>query len=135
MATITTDLICNLNQPVAVTFLHGNLFSQDAAANTINIEVTDNGAPATIGGTVSANVIRADGETVAVSGAIDGNKAYVILPQACYAVPGRVEIINANYRLSAVLNDVCNMIRFKAKEKGLAFDVDVDQIEVVMQPV
>lgn len=93
MATITTDLICNLNQPVAATFLHGNLFSQDNAGNTINVHVMDNGEPATIGGTVSANVIRADGNTVAVSGAIDGNKAYVILPQACYAVPGRVEII------------------------------------------
>ena len=93
MATITTDLICNLNQPVAATFLHGNLFSQDNAGNTINVYVMDNGVPATIGGTVSANVIRADGNTVAVSGAIEGNKAYVILPQACYAVPGRVEII------------------------------------------
>lgn len=93
MATITTDLICNLNQPVPATFLHGNLFSQDNAGNTINVHVMDNGEPATIGGTVSANVIRADGNTVAVSGAIEGNKAYVILPQACYAVPGRVEII------------------------------------------
>lgn len=93
MATIKTDLICNLNQPVAATFLHGNLFSQDNAGNTINVYVMKNGEPATIGGTVSANVIRADGNTVAVSGAIDGNKAYVILPQACYAVPGRVEII------------------------------------------
>lgn len=93
MATITTDLICNLNQPVAVTFLHGNLFSQDNAGNTINVHVMDNGEPATIGGTVSANVIRADGATVAVSGAIEGNKAYVILSQACYAVPGRIEII------------------------------------------
>ena len=93
MATIKTDLICNLNQPVAATFLHGNLFSQDNAGNTINVHVMENGEPATIGGTVSANVIRADGNTVAVSGAIEGNKAYVILPQACYAVPGRVEII------------------------------------------
>lgn len=93
MATITTDLICNLNQPVAATFLHGNLFSQDNAGNTINVYVMNNGEPATIGGTVSANVIRSDGNTVAVSGAISGNKAYVILPQAAYAVPGRVEII------------------------------------------
>ena len=93
MATIKTDLICNLNQPVNVTYLHGNLFSQDNAGNTINVFVMDNGEPATIGGTVSANVIRSDGQTVAVSGAIEGNKAYVILPQACYAVPGVVHII------------------------------------------
>lgn len=93
MATIITDILCDLTQPVAATFLHGNLFSQDNAANTINVHVMDNGEPATIGGTVSANVIRADGATVAVSGAIEGNKAYVILSQACYAVPGRIEII------------------------------------------
>ena len=93
MATITTDLICNLNQPVAATFLHGNLFSQDNAGNTINVHVMDNGEPATIGGTVSANVIRADGNTVAVSGSLSGNQCSVVLPQACYAVPGRVEII------------------------------------------
>ena len=93
MATIKTDLICNLNQPVNVTYLHGNLFSQDNAGNTINVFVMDNGEPATIGGTVSANVIRSDGQTVAVSGAIEGNRAYVILPQACYAVPGVVHII------------------------------------------
>lgn len=114
MATITTDLICNLNQPVEATFLHGNLFSQDNAGNTINVYVLDNGAPATIGGTVSANVIRADGNTVAVSGAIDGNKAYVILPQACYAVPGRVEIIiklTQNTTITTIAAIVANVYR------------------------
>lgn len=114
MATITTDLICNLNQPVAATFLHGNLFSQDNAGNTINVHVMDNGEPATIGGTVSANVIRADGNTVAVSGAIDGNKAYVILPQACYAVPGRVEIIiklTQNTTITTIAAIVANVYR------------------------
>ena len=114
MATITTDLICNLNQPVAATFLHGNLFSQDNAGNTINVYVLDNGAPATIGGTVSANVIRSDGNTVAVSGAIEGNKAYVILPQACYAVPGRVEIIiklTQNTTITTIAAIVANVYR------------------------
>ena len=114
MATITTDLICNLNQPVEATFLHGNMFSQDNAGNTINVYVLDNGEPATIGGTVSANVIRADGNTVAVSGAIEGNKAYVILPQACYAVPGRVEIIiklTQNTTITTIAAIVANVYR------------------------
>ena len=39
---------------------------------------------------------------------------------------GKMEIINANYKLSSVLNDVTNMIAFKAKAKDLVFDVDVD---------
>ena len=40
---------------------------------------------------------------------------------------GKMQLVEANYKLSSVLNDVCNMIFFKAKEKGLAFSVDVDR--------
>ena len=40
---------------------------------------------------------------------------------------GRMEILNNEYRLSSVLNDVSNMIFFRAKAKGLSFDVDVDE--------
>lgn len=96
MATIVTDLHCDLTQNVKPQFMHGNLFSQDNAANTINVHVFNDGEPATLGGSISANVIRSDGATVAVSGAIDGNKAYIILPQACYAVPGVIKIIVKN---------------------------------------
>ncbi len=39
---------------------------------------------------------------------------------------GRMEIVDAQYKLSSVLNDVSNMIAYKAKDKGLKFDVDVD---------
>ncbi|MCR5774425.1 MAG: response regulator [Lachnospiraceae bacterium] len=39
---------------------------------------------------------------------------------------GKLEIINAEYKLSSVLNDVSNMIIFKAKTKDLKFEVDVD---------
>ena len=39
---------------------------------------------------------------------------------------GRLEIVEANYRLSAVLNDVSNMIAFKARDKGIDFRIDVD---------
>jgi len=40
---------------------------------------------------------------------------------------GRLEIEEHGYRLSAVLNDVTNMIFFRAKDKGLDFTVDVDK--------
>ncbi|MBR5970152.1 MAG: response regulator [Lachnospiraceae bacterium] len=40
---------------------------------------------------------------------------------------GKMEIVEAPYRLSSVLNDVSNMILFRAKDKDLAFDVFVDQ--------
>lgn len=102
MATVTIDLTCNLQKAVQVQYLNGNMFSADNAGNTINVYVMDGEEPATIGGSVSASVIRADGSTVAVSGALEGNKAYVILPQACYAVPGVISIVIKNTQNSTV---------------------------------
>lgn len=40
---------------------------------------------------------------------------------------GKMEIVNASYQLGSVLNDVSNMISFKARDKGLEFDVEVDR--------
>lgn len=40
---------------------------------------------------------------------------------------GKMEIIEAGYQLSSVLNDLSNMIFFKAREKGLDFVIDVDE--------
>ena len=94
MAEININMTCDLQHAVKVQYLDGNMFSQDAAANTINIEVTDGGAPAEIGGTVSANVIRPDGGTVAVTGGtIDGNIVSITLPAACYALVGMITIV------------------------------------------
>lgn len=93
MASIVTNLTCELTTPVSVVFLPGNMFSMDNGGNIINVFVVQNGEPATLGGSVSANVIRSDGTTVAITGAIEGNKAYIILPQACYAVPGIIHIV------------------------------------------
>ncbi len=39
---------------------------------------------------------------------------------------GKMEIVQADYQLSSVLNDVSNMIQFKAMSKDLEFCVDVD---------
>ncbi|MBR0368242.1 MAG: response regulator [Clostridia bacterium] len=40
---------------------------------------------------------------------------------------GKMDIVEGGYRLSAMLNDLSNMILFKAREKGLDFDIDVDE--------
>ena len=40
---------------------------------------------------------------------------------------GKMEIVNGEYKLSNVLNDVSNMIFFRARNKGLSFVVDVDE--------
>ena len=39
---------------------------------------------------------------------------------------GKLEITEGQYKLSSVLNDVSNMIAFKARDKGLDFRVNVD---------
>ena len=94
MARIETWLEQDLQHPVAVRMLTGNLFSMDNAGNLIGVRVTDGGAPATLGGSVSGSVIRPDGVTVAVTGTLyGGDRAYIILPQDVYLVPGLVTIV------------------------------------------
>ena len=40
---------------------------------------------------------------------------------------GKITIEDGEYQLSSVLNDVSNMVLFKAREKGLQFAIDVDE--------
>ena len=40
---------------------------------------------------------------------------------------GRMELVKGRYRLSKLLNDVSNMIAYKAREKGLEFTLETDE--------
>ncbi|MDY6399184.1 MAG: ATP-binding protein [Synergistales bacterium] len=40
---------------------------------------------------------------------------------------GKIEVVESNYKLSSVLNDVSNMIAFRAKSKDIEFNIDVDE--------
>jgi len=102
MASVEINLTCNLQTPVKVQYIDGNMFSLDNAGNTINVLVFNGEEPAELGGSVAVSVIRSDGATVAVSGAISGNKAYAILPQSCYAVPGVVSVVVKNVQSTTV---------------------------------
>ena len=93
MAVIETWLKQDLKKPVKVHSVAGNLFSQDNMGNLIGVELMYEGEAASVYGTVSANVLRADGATVAVSGMLNENKASVVLPQAAYAVPGMASVV------------------------------------------
>ena len=94
MAVIVTNLACDLQEAVKIQYLKGNLFSADNQANRIDVSVYEGGEPASISGTVTANIIRADGGTVtATGGTISGNVASITMPAAAYAVPGVVSII------------------------------------------
>lgn len=92
MARIESWFDQDLKKPVKVNTLNGNIFSMDNQGNLIGVRVTNNGETASLEGTVSGNVIRSDGATVAVEGTLSGNTAYIVLPQAAYAVPGLVII-------------------------------------------
>lgn len=80
-------------QAVKVRYIDGNIFSMDNNGNKIGVNMFTNGVPSNVTGTISANVIRADGATVAVTGSSSNNQAWVVLPQSAYVVPGVISII------------------------------------------
>lgn len=93
MAVVKINLSCELSEAVKVQYLHGNLFSQDHHANEINVAVFEDGEPVELAGTVTANVIRPDGGTVAVTGGTySGNVATITMPSAVYAIPGAISV-------------------------------------------
>ena len=93
MAQNETWLKHDMMNAVKVNYLDGNVFSQDNAGNLIGVILTKGGIAYSGGGSISGNVIRSDGATVAVSGTLVGNNATVVLPQSAYAVPGIISII------------------------------------------
>lgn len=99
----------DLTEAVKVHYLDGNVFSQDNGGNIVGVNIYNEGTPFNFSGTVSANIIRSDGATVAVSGTVEGNKAYVILPQSAYAIPGTVSIIIKLFD-SGVITTVCAIV-------------------------
>ena len=75
-----------------VTQMSGRVFHQDDGANKIGVRVYRKGKPAELTGTVTANVIRSNNSTIEVTGELDGNRAWVVLPTEAYAYVGRIGI-------------------------------------------
>ena len=94
MARIETWLDCDLKKIIRVHEIKGNVFTQDHLGNLIGVRVYDDGEPVTLAGSVNGYCILADGSTVPVDGDRDtsGNRAWIILPQSAYAVPGTIRI-------------------------------------------
>lgn len=82
------------NMTVVPKEISGRLYSSDSNANRIGVKMLNGKDPAAIasGAVCTGKIYRSDGYTVAVAGAIDGNKAYFDVPATGYAVPGRVVI-------------------------------------------
>ncbi|MBO5917364.1 MAG: SGNH/GDSL hydrolase family protein [Oscillospiraceae bacterium] len=64
----------------------------DAKGLLVGARVTNNGASVTLGGSCVGKVVRSDGNTVSLTGTIDGNLAYVVLDQQCCAIEGPIQI-------------------------------------------
>ena len=93
MQPFETWLKADLQAPVTVKRIDGNLFSGDNQGNLVGVTVTDSGEPVTLSGEVRGYFIRSDGNTVIKSGTIDGNKVTVVLPSACYTVVGQFSLV------------------------------------------
>lgn len=83
----------DIRQPVRVRRCGDLMFTGDANADTIYVEVYNDGSPYNITGTVTLNCIRADCATVAVTGSISGNVAQATLAQACCAISGPLAVV------------------------------------------
>ena len=110
MAVIETWFNQDLQKPVKVQYLDGNVFSLDNSGNLVGVNVFNNGSPATLAGTVSGSVIRSDGATVAISsGTLSGNKCSIVLPQSALAVPGVISVI-IKLTNSSVVTTLCAVV-------------------------
>lgn len=68
------------------------MVSGDVGAHTWRVAVLDNGNPVDLSGaTITGSFLRADGNTVLVSGSISRNIASVTLTDVCYAVEGKMK--------------------------------------------
>ena len=96
MAVVENRFVCDLSKPVQAQALKGNVFSLDNLGSRLSVLIYDNGRPATISGSVTANCILPDGSTENVNGSLTtengGSKAYVDIPQSCLLIPGLLKI-------------------------------------------
>jgi len=92
VASFTHSYRVDLSKSIKTEQLQTVLTTSNSNAHRIQAEVYKDGDAVNLRGTVTGTVQRADGTTVVVGGARDGNLAYILLPAAAYAIPGRVII-------------------------------------------
>lgn len=79
----------NLEEPVVKKILRDMLGSQDEQAHRFEVEVKRGSEAVDLAGaSVNGYFIRAGGETVMLTGGVEDGKAYVVLSDSCYRVPG-----------------------------------------------
>ena len=85
---------CDLARGVERTLIRPALLTGDSQAHTFRLTVNRSGVNADIAGaSVSAYFVRGDGVTVPITGSVEGSVALVTLPEGCYRVPGRFQLV------------------------------------------
>ena len=93
MDALVTRYTVDISKPLQPVMLQPMLVCQDQLANRIVVDLVNGDSPVSITGTVSGKALRADGNTVAlVNGSSSGGSMSIDLPEAAYAVEGRVII-------------------------------------------
>lgn len=83
----------DIRQKVEARHCGGLMFTGDALSDTISVSLYDGVEAYAVSGTVTCNVIRADGATVPVVGTSSGNTMSATLTAACFANPGPLIVI------------------------------------------
>lgn len=86
----------NLDAPIKVDSLNGVMFTTEAEAHQVIVRCEQEGQELTLAGTVSAKLVRGDGNTVQLIGSISDGAAVVTLTQDCYNVQGRFQLAMFN---------------------------------------
>lgn len=92
MAKIETWFTQDLNTAVKPRSFPGEVFNNDSLGNLIGVEVTKDGEPFELTGSVNGYCVLSNGETIPVAGTRSGNKASIVLPQTAYSVRGVIKI-------------------------------------------
>lgn len=84
----------HLDKPQQVRQVQGNVFTQDCLANKVGVRVYSGGAAVALSsGSVKGYIILSNDTTVVISGTRSGNTAFIVLPEAAYAVAGPIQIV------------------------------------------
>lgn len=86
---ITINRTTSLDGAILPEFMPGLLYMNENQAHKFVITCTRGGSAVTLTGGITGRFMRADGQTILLSGSISSGKANLTLPQSCYIVPGR----------------------------------------------
>ena len=99
---ITINRTTSLDGAILPEYMPGLLYMNENQAHKFVITCTRGGSAVTLTGGITGRFMRADGQTILLSGSISSGKANLTLPQSCYITPGRFTMAIFNVTGNAV---------------------------------